>query len=112
MRTSTTAARRRPLMPSKASTSSTDSLVSSSAGVSRNPCIRRWGPNLFQVIETSGVDSGLHLFVKPHTQAADLEHWISFHWLGTSNALELPESTQGRLLCHLLLMQLPDEGVQ
>lgn len=41
-----------------------------------------------------------------------MDHLVSFHCLGTSGELDVPEPLKARVACHLLLSQLPDEGMQ
>ncbi len=40
-----------------------------------------------------------------------MDRLVSFHCLGTSGELDVPEPLKARIACHLLLSQLPDEGL-
>lgn len=40
-----------------------------------------------------------------------VEHLVNFHLQGTSGMLDIPDVLKGRLASHILLTQLPDEGI-
>src|SRR5262249_29142035 len=111
-RTFSTISKRSFPMPSKDLISSIDKPGSSFAGASRTASTKRWGPNFFQIPETSDTLSCAHWLRLPLSKEGCAGHWISFHVLGASGATELPEPLKVRLACHLLLTQLPDEGLE
>lgn len=40
-----------------------------------------------------------------------IEHLISFPALATSGEIDIPDAVKARLVCHVLLTQIPDEGI-
>ena len=98
-------------MPSNALTLSTGRPASSSGGASRILFTTRWGPNLFQILETTDAQPRLMLLMHHDVDGGHIEHTVDFHLQGTSGFMEIPDNLKGRLACHILLTQLPDEGI-
>jgi hypothetical protein len=51
------------------------------------------------------------VFSPPQARGHWVDHWVSFHVLGTSGTVDPPEPLKYRLVCDWLLTQLPDEGL-
>jgi hypothetical protein len=98
-------------MPSNALTLSTGRLDSSSGGASRIVFTKRWGPILFQILETTDAQPRLMLLMHHDVHGGHIDHTVDFHLQGTSGLMEIPDTLKGRLACHILLTKLPDEGI-
>jgi hypothetical protein len=66
---------------------------------------------LFQVIETTAGGPRLQLFMRRDVAGGFVDHRVSFHLQGTSGAIDIPEPVKARVACHLVLTQIPDEGM-
>jgi hypothetical protein len=51
------------------------------------------------------------LLIQHDIHGGRIDHTVDFHLQGTSGFMEIPETVRGRLACHILLTQLPDEGI-
>jgi hypothetical protein len=44
-------------------------------------------------------------------QGGQIEHVITFPLLATSGVIDIPDDVKARIVCHVLLTQIPDEGM-
>jgi hypothetical protein len=50
------------------------------------------------------------LFTQP-VQGGQIEHVIRFPVLATCGVIDIPDAVKARIVCHVLLTQIPDEGM-
>lgn len=98
-------------MSSTALTPSTGTRGVFSAGASAIDFMKPCVPAPYLRFEPSAGELGQHWFLPLLGQPGEACFALGLHLFGASDTTELPDSILKRLLCHVLLQRLPDEGL-